>query len=621
MIQVAGNIIDQNIEAISVAVNNGQPQPLALTGSNFSGTVTLSSGLNTLAFHAVDKAGNTSQISRSVILDLELPAVAITLPQPGAVISGVVTVTAEASDAMSGITSVTLYMDGQAQITLNQPPFSFTLNTSMFASGLHTITVRAKDRAGNESEASLNVTIDNVAPIVAITAPVSGAVVSGLITVSVQANDAISGVASVSLYVDGQLQATLTQPPFNFPLNTLLFASGSHTITARGVDNSGNQADASITVLFDHVPPAVSITSPAPGATVSGTITVMVEASDSISGVASVTFYINNQPYSTLNQPPFNFTVDISGLAPGSHTLTARAIDRVGNQAEAGITITVVVPVRIEITSPTSGVTFNKSNAIIQGIIYNETGEIGVAVNGVLAEVQGDHFTAIIPLQLGQNIITATATRPDGLQGQASITINTETQEEFVRLTTTPTSGMLDQAGILNVAFEAEAYLPNPLSSYSWDFNGDGTPEITGANSKVVAQYQYPGIYFPRVTVTDDQGNIYTETTVLHILSREEMDTLLRSKWEGMKTALGQGNISEALNYFITDSREEYQEIFELLAPQLPALVSGMREISMVEITGNMAEYYIKRFQRGVDISYFIYFMKDNDGIWRTSSF
>ena len=621
-IQVTGTITDQNINEVTVSVNGGQPQELSLVGTNFSGTVTLSPGSNTLTFRAADKAGNTSQISRSVILDLELPAVAITLPQPGAVISGVVTVTAEASDAMSGVTSVTLYMDGQMQTTLSQPPFNFTLYTLIFSSGMHTITVRAKDRAGNESEASVSVTIDNTAPVVVITAPLSGAVVSGLLTVSVQANDAISGMASVSLYVDGQLQATLTQPPFNFPLNTLLFASGSHTITARGIDNSGNQAEASITIRFDHVPPVVSITSPASGAMVSGMVAVTVEANDSISGVASVNLYINNQLHSTLNQPPFNFTVDTSGLVPGLHTLTARAVDRVGNQAEAGITITVVVPVRIEITSPTSGATLNKSNAIIQGIIYNETGEIGVAVNGVLAEVHGNNFAVIVILQLGQNIITATATRPDGLQGQAQITINTETQQEFVRLTVYPSSGILTgPANILNVTFEAEAYLLNPATSYSWDFNGDGTPEITGTEAMVVALYQYPGLYFPRVTVTDDQGNVYTETTVVNIFSFEEMDSLLKAKWEGMKAALGQGNISDALNYYITDSREEYQEIFELLAPQLTALVSAMREINMVEVTGNMAEYYIKRFQRGVDISYFIYFMKDNDGIWRISSF
>jgi len=395
---------------------------------------------------------------------------------------------------------------------------------------------------------------------------------------------------------------------------------GLHTLTARAIDRMGNQAETNVTIFFDHVPPAVSITSPASGTMVSGTITVMVEASDSISGVASVNLYINNQLHSTLTQPPFNFAVDTSGFVPGSYTVTARAIDRVGNQAEASIALSVSA-FRIEIISPVNGATINKSRTIVYGKMYEQTGETGVVVNGVLAEVQGGDFAVIVPLQIGQNIITATATRPDGIQGQAQITINIETQEEFIRLTATPTSGILDQTGILNVTFEAEAYLVNPVSSYSWDFNGDGTPETTGTEATVIAQYQFPGIYFPRVTVTDNQGNTFTETTLVSILSREELDALLRAKWEGMKGALSQGNITEALNYFVNDSREEYREIFELLAPQLPGLVSTMREINMVEIKGNMAEYYIKRFQRGVDISYFIYFIKDENGIWRISSF
>ncbi len=620
-LSISGYIIDQYVNEVTVSVNDGQPQALTLTGTNFGGAVNLNPGQNRLTFNALDKAGNTATLTRSVLLDVTAPAVTITAPQTGVVFSGTIAVTAEASDVASGIASLTLYVDGQAQGILNQPPFNFKLDTSTIASGLHTITVRATDSAGNQAEASVSVTVDNTSPVVAITSPVSGAFVSGFITLSVQASDAISGIASVSLYVDGQLQTTRNQPPFDFSLNSLLFSSGSHTITARGIDTAGNQAETTITISFDHVAPAVSITSPAPGTVVSGVITVTVEASDSISEVANVTLYVDNQPRSTLDAPPFSFTVDTSGLAPDSHTLTARAIDRAGNQAEASISITVTESIRIEITSPLNGATINKSSTLVQGRLHNQTGEVGVTVNGLLAEAQGSDFAAILPLQVGQNTLTATATGPDGVQSQASITINTETQQEFVRLTTMPPSGILDQTGILNVTFEAEAYLLNPVSNYSWDFDGDGIPEITGTEATVIAQYQYPGLFFPRVAVTDTQGNIYTETTIVNVLSREEVDALLRSKWEGMRSRLLSGDIEGALVFLNEPKKEAYKKLLNALAPWLPAIVQEMSDIQLIEYIDNAVIYDLRTLRRGEEFSFQLLFEKDGNGVWKITSF
>jgi hypothetical protein len=215
--------------------------------------------------------------------------------------------------------------------------------------------------------------------------------------------------------------------------------------------------------------------------------------------------------------------------------------------------------------------------------------------------------------------------RPDGLQGQAQITINTETQQELVRLTASPRSSVLDQTGILNVTFEAEAYLVSPVSSYSWDFNGDETPEITGAEGTVIAQYQFPGIYFPRVAVTDNQGNIYTETTLVNVLSREEMDALLTSKWEGMRVALVNQNIDEAVNYFAEESRQLYSEIFAALNAQLPQIVQEMQDIQLIYSQNNISKYRIGKNEsyggQALSIAYYIYFIVDRDGIWRIYKF
>jgi hypothetical protein len=244
-----------------------------------------------------------------------------------------------------------------------------------------------------------------------------------------------------------------------------------------------------------------------------------------------------------------------------------------------------------------------------------------VNVNGHLAEVQGSDFSVIIPLQIGQNTITATATRPDGLQGHAQITINTETQQEFIRLTATPMSSVLDQTGILSVTFETEAYLVNPIASYSWDFNGDGTPEITGTDATVVFQFQFPGLYFPRVTVTDNQGNTYTETTLVNVLFREEMDALLRSKWEGMKGALSQGDIEGAISYFDDFTKPGFKEHFTVLSPMLAQIVQELNDVQFIGMMKNAIEYDIRTIRNGIEHSFYLLFVRDKDGLWKIRSF
>ncbi len=626
MISVTGSIMDDNIDTVMVEVNDHPPQLLTLTGLNFSATVALNPGTNTLIFNAIDRAGNSTRLTRSVILDNDTPIVAFTSPMSGAIISGTLPISVESSDATSGIASVALFIDGELKATLYQTPFNFEYNTLILSPGLHTLTVRATDGAGNQAETSINITVDNIGPTVTITSPIPGTFVSGEITVSVHASDAISGLSSVLLYVDHLFQASLAQPPFVFSLNTLQFDSGAHTITAKAIDNLGNQAETSIGISFDHVPPEVSITSPPSESTVSGTIPVTVEAYDSLSGIAGVTLYLDSQFHSTLSQPPFNFSVDTSAITPGSHTLIARAADRVGNQAEGSRNIIVVEPIRIEITSPANGATINSRSTIIQGKIYNHTGEIGVVVNGVLAEVQGDYFGVLYPLQMGENVITAIARRFDGLQGQTSIVIHSETQEETIRLTPHPESGALDRLGGLNVTLEVDVFIQNPVVNISWDLDGDGIFESIGNETSYSVRYQSPGIYLPKVRITDDQGNVYEEATIINVLSREEMDALLKSKWEGMKTKLFDKDLTSAMEFFIEPSREIYQKAFEVIRDELPQIVLEMKDIEPIFIRNNVAEYRIERLHRFDDgtektITYYIYFVKDRDGLWRIDRF
>src|SRR5712691_8877878 len=139
--------------------------------------------------------------------------------------------------------------------------------------------------------------------IVTITSPGSGSTVAN--TVPVSASVSIVGsltVASVQFKLDGaNLGALDTSAPYSVSWNTTAVGNGSHTLTAVARDILGAQfTSAPVTVTVsnapppppDTTPPTVIITSPAPGATVSGTTSLTASASDNV-GVAGVQFQID----------------------------------------------------------------------------------------------------------------------------------------------------------------------------------------------------------------------------------------------------------------------------------------------------------------------------------------
>ena len=91
----------------------------------------------------------------------------------------------------------------------------------------------------------------------------------------------------------------------------------------------------------DTTPPTVSITSPASGATVSGTITVTANASDNVA-VADVQFFLDGVAGPDDTTAPYSVPWDTSTSSNGSHTITAVARDTSGNQTTSSpVTVTV----------------------------------------------------------------------------------------------------------------------------------------------------------------------------------------------------------------------------------------------------------------------------------------
>ncbi len=103
------------------------------------------------------------------------------------------------------------------------------------------------------------------------------------------------------------------------------------------------------------------------------------------------------------------------------------------------------------------------------------------------------------------------------------------------------------------------------------------------------------------------------------------LDAHLRAIWGGMKEALVVQDIEEAVGYFISDTQQNYRDIFNALVSTIPQIASGMLEIEPVYFEDNGAQFRIKRHEEiegnEYDITYYIYFMKDENGIWKIFRF
>jgi hypothetical protein len=129
---------------------------------------------------------------------------------------------------------------------------NFTLNSGLLSShdGSHTIVAVVTDTDGNVvKSAPVTLHVGNQAPAVRIAAPadLSNVALGASVVVSAAASDADGNVASVAMFVDGDLVgSTTTTDPADSGLYTISWqapsSSGAHTITAVATDNEGQNA-------------------------------------------------------------------------------------------------------------------------------------------------------------------------------------------------------------------------------------------------------------------------------------------------------------------------------------------------------------------------------------------
>ncbi|MBI4086059.1 MAG: hypothetical protein HY433_02350, partial [Candidatus Liptonbacteria bacterium] len=362
-----GDMPNQPIGPYTYTHKSGGPTGATLRSVTPYQTQTLTSGGNiSFTFNFASTGSVNDTIS---------PTISIASPLNGSTVSGAVTISANATDNM-GVVKVEFYVDSALKTTVFTSPYSYVWFATPF--GSHTLTAKAYDAAGNPGQSSavtVNVptAITNSAQFISQSVPssmIAGQSYPVSVTMKNIGTNSWSAIGSqINAYrlrsenpsdnynwgiSRAELPNTVpagSQVTINFTVTTPS-APGNYNFRWRmiqeGVQAFGQLTTNSVVVVSppvstDTISPAVSITSPANGATVSGWVAVNADATDNV-GVAKVEFYVDGALKATDQAIPYSF----SWLTPlfGSHALTAKAYDAAGNVGQSStVTVNVLVPI------------------------------------------------------------------------------------------------------------------------------------------------------------------------------------------------------------------------------------------------------------------------------------
>ncbi|MFH0711498.1 MAG: Ig-like domain-containing protein [Candidatus Aenigmatarchaeota archaeon] len=246
------------------------------TGTNASATCTtplfntstLTDGFKTITFTIKDNGGNVKSNSTTFYSDNYPPSVSITSPTSGAVVKGLLNLTATVTDASSGIKLAQFRWENSSYGNWTNMSCSGTtcngnLNTSTLAEGNYTLKINVTDNGDLSTTTSVSIVVDNIIPNIIIIKPDVNQKISGNFSFNITITDNY-GLSGNANYSSGNSSGTLSCSQINVQsfscngtLNSSIFSEGPSSLGFSTVDLAGNIFSKSVNVSFDNLPPAI----------------------------------------------------------------------------------------------------------------------------------------------------------------------------------------------------------------------------------------------------------------------------------------------------------------------------------------------------------------------------
>jgi hypothetical protein len=234
--------------------------------------------------------------------------------------------------------------------------------------------------------------------------------------------------------------------------------------------------------------PLVTIVSPQEGATpkVHTSVTVEAMANDLDGTIRHVVFYVNGQYAGRATASPYTLT--LSDLALGAHTLTAVAVDnQYGATTSADVHFTVVPnqPPVVSLSAPIDGASYTSPASItITADAADGDGnvtQVAFYENGTLIGIDtaSPYSVAWTGVSAGSYVLTAVATDDDGATTTSTVVnISVHLVPTRMNVALAANGGVASASTIFNANYPASGAINGDRKGLNWGFGGawcDGT--------------------------------------------------------------------------------------------------------------------------------------------------
>ncbi len=308
------SVLDSNLDHVTYSINGG-PDNLLSDPYDIS-TSGWADGDYTVQINAVDIAGNTNSSWYFFTIDASSPTILLNSPGNNSIIASGTLLDFLVTD--TDLSQTNYSINGGADIPFTDP---FDISTSGWADGDYTVTINARDVAGNKNTKWFSFTIDSTKPIIQLNSPFNNSIIPSGIILDFSITDLHLDQVIYSL--NGGADTPLFAP---FDIPTAGWSDGGYTVQINVLDLAGNSNSSSYFFTIDSTPPLIILNAPENNSVVHES--TLLDFSIVDSHLSQANYSVNGGAETPFIDP---FDISTAGWSDGNFVVQIITMDSAGN--------------------------------------------------------------------------------------------------------------------------------------------------------------------------------------------------------------------------------------------------------------------------------------------------